>query len=161
LADNSTNLDSQNGGFTVFGRILSAINILQYFNSLSAPTNGIFNLNSSISTLPVNYDGTNEPTDANLFYCDFAFQTPPVDTTPPTVAITFPSPNAAFTNGGDLTVQGTAQDNVGLAEVFCVLTALAGPVEGEIQTNAALGTTNWSLDLGTNAPGIYQLTAYA
>jgi cyclophilin family peptidyl-prolyl cis-trans isomerase len=162
LADNSTNLDNQNGGFTVFGRILSGTNILQYFNTLSAPSNGIFDLESSISSLPVNCDGTNEPTDANLFYCDFAFQTPPpVDTSAPTVAITFPAPNASFTNGGDLTVLGTAQDNVGLAEVFCVLTALAGPNDGDIQTNAALGTTNWSLDMGTNAPGIYQLTAYA
>ena len=44
LADNSTNLDNQNGGFTVFGRILSGTNILQYFNTLSAPSNGIFDL---------------------------------------------------------------------------------------------------------------------
>jgi hypothetical protein len=35
------------------------------------------------------------------------------------------------------------------------------PVCALIQINAALGTTNWSLDLGTNAPGIYQLIAYA
>jgi peptidyl-prolyl cis-trans isomerase A (cyclophilin A) len=166
LADNSTNLDTQNGGFTVFGRILSGTNILQYFNTLSAPSNGIFDLSSSISNLPVNYDGTNEPTDANLFYCDFAFQTPPpVDTTPPTVSITFPVPNAAFTNGSPLTVTGTASDNVGLAEVFCVLTSLTGAYDGESQTNAALGTTNWSLDLvsqlGTIEPGVYQLTAFA
>jgi cyclophilin family peptidyl-prolyl cis-trans isomerase len=162
LADNSTNLDAQNGGFTVFGRILSGSNILQYFNTLSAPSNGIFDLSSSIPTLPVNYDGTNEPTDANLFYCDFTFQTPPpVDTTPPTVAIAFPTPNAVFTNGGDLTVRGTAHDNVGLAEVFCVLTTLTGVNDGASQTNAALGTIGWSLDLGTNAPGVYQLTAYA
>ncbi len=40
LADNSANLDNQNGGFTVFGRILSGTNILQYFNTLSAPSNG-------------------------------------------------------------------------------------------------------------------------
>jgi len=165
LADNSSNLDSQE--FTVFGRILSGSNmsgsnILQYFNTLSAPTNGIFDLDSSISTLPVNYDSTNEPTDANLFYCDFAFQEPPpVDTIPPTVAITFPAPNAVFTNGSDLTVQGMAQDNVGLAEVFCVLTSLAGANDGESETNAALGTTHWSVDLGTNEPGVYQLTAYA
>jgi len=37
LADNSTNLDFQNGGFTVFGRILDGTNVLQYFNGL---TNG-------------------------------------------------------------------------------------------------------------------------
>jgi cyclophilin family peptidyl-prolyl cis-trans isomerase len=160
LVDNSVSLDAQD--FTVFGRILSGANTLQYFNTLNAPTNGIFDLNSTIPTLPVNYDGTNQPTDANLFYCDFAFQTPPpVDTTPPTVAITFPAPDAALTNSGNLTVIGTASDNVGVAEVYCVITALAGVDEGESQTNAALGTTNWSLGLGPNVPGIYQLTAFA
>jgi cyclophilin family peptidyl-prolyl cis-trans isomerase len=167
LADNSTNLDNQNGGFTVFGRILSGTNILQYFNTLSAPSNGIFDLQSSIPTLPVNYDGTNSPTDANLFYCDFALTNPPVDTTPPTVSITFPAANAALTNFSPLTVTGTASESVtasnnfGLAEVFCVLTALAGVNDGEVQTNAAVGTTNWSLDLGTNEPGVYRLTAFA
>jgi cyclophilin family peptidyl-prolyl cis-trans isomerase/methionine-rich copper-binding protein CopC len=166
LADNSTNLDSQNGGFTVFGRILSGSNVLQYFNTLSAPSNGIFDLNGNISTLPVNYDGTNPPTDANLFYCDFEFLTPPlVDTTPPTVAIAFPAPDAALTNGSPLTVLGTAHDNIGLAEVFCVLTSLTGSYGDASQTNAALGTANWSLNLvnllGTIAPGIYRLTAFA
>ena len=162
LADNSTNLDNQNGGFTVFGRILSGSNVLQYFNTLSAPTNGIFDLDTGIPTLPVNYDGTNQPNNASLFYCDFQFQSPPpVDTNPPTVSITFPAPNAAFTNGSDLTVMGTALDNVGLAEVFCVLTSITGASSNTSQTNAAAGTTNWSLDLGTNAPGVYQLTAYA
>jgi cyclophilin family peptidyl-prolyl cis-trans isomerase len=166
LADNSASLDSQD--FTVFGRILSGTNILQYFNTLSAPSNGIYDGFSSAPTLPVNYDSTNYPTDASLFYCDFAFKNPPpVDTTRPTVSITFPAPNAALTNGSPLTVTGTASANVtasnnfGLAEVFCVLTSLAGVNDGEIQTNAALGTTNWSLDFGTNEPGVYQLTAFA
>jgi cyclophilin family peptidyl-prolyl cis-trans isomerase len=162
LADNSTNLDNQNGGFTVFGRILSGTNLLQYFNTLSAPSNGIFDLQSSIPTLPVNYNGVNEPTDANLFYCDFAFLfPPPLDTNPPTVSIILPTPNEAFTNGGDLTVLGTAEDDVGLAEVFCVLTPLTGDYMGDSQTNAAVGAAEWSLDLGTNAAGVYQLTAYA
>jgi cyclophilin family peptidyl-prolyl cis-trans isomerase len=164
LADNSASLDPQD--FTVFGRILygtnSGSNILQYFNALSAPTNGIYDGFSSVPTLPVNYDGTGQPADANFFYCDFAFRSPlPVDTTPPTVSITYPPPNAVFTNAGDLTVQGKAQDNIGLAEVFCVLTSLAGVNEGESQTNAAIGTTNWSLNFGTNEPGVYRLTAYA
>jgi cyclophilin family peptidyl-prolyl cis-trans isomerase len=165
LVDNSTNLDSQD--FTVFGRILygtnSGSNILQYFNTLSAPSNGIYDGFSSVPTLPVDYDGTNAPTDANFFYCDFAFPTPPpVITNSPTVSISFPAPNAVFTNGGDLTVTGTASDSVGgLAEVFCVLTTLAGANDGASQTNAAVGTTDWSLDLGTNDPGVYELTAYA
>ena len=169
LADNSSYLDTNNGGFTVFGRIISGTNvlqngtnILQYFNTLSAPSNGISVYFPNATNLPVNYDGTNEPNDANFFYCDFAFQTtPPVDTTPPTVSIAFPAPNAALSNAGPLTVLGTAWDDVGLAEVFCVLTPLTGASAGQSQTNAAQGTTNWSLDLGTIEPGVYQLTAVA
>ncbi len=166
LADNSTNLDTQNGGFTVFGRVISGTNVLPYFNTLSAPSNGIYDLGQTIPTLPVNYDGTNVPTDANLFFCDFQFITPPpVDTTPPIVSITSPSPDASMTNGSPLTVTGTASDNVGLAEVFCILTSTTGAYGDESQTNAALGTTNWSLDLvsqlGTIEPGIYKLTAYS
>ena len=164
LVDNSASLDSQD--FTVFGRILygtnSGSNVLEYFNALSAPSNGIYSSFSVVPNLPVNYDGTNSPTDANFFFCDFAFLSPPpVDTNPPTVSLAFPLPGAVFTNGGDLTVRGTAADNIGLAEVYCVLTSLAGLSEGAVQTKAAIGTTNWWLDLGTNEPGVYQLTAYA
>jgi len=169
LVDNSATLDSQD--FTVFGRILygtnAGSNVLQYFNTLSAPTNGIYDYSSnslSIATLPVNYNGTNAPTDANLFYCGFLFvspTSPPVDTTPPTVSITFPAPDTFFTNFGTLTVQGTAEDNVGLAEVFCVLTASTGANGGLPQTNIALGAANWSLSLPALEPGVYQLTAYA
>jgi cyclophilin family peptidyl-prolyl cis-trans isomerase len=161
LADNSSNLDNQDGGFTVFGRILSGTNILQYFNTLSAPSNGISDYFSDLTNLPVNFDGTNEPENTNLFYCDFTFSNaPPVDTNPPTVSITFPAPGAAMTNGISLTAQGTARDNIAVAEVFCVLTTL-NTNGGGSQTNAALGTTNWSLDLGTLQPGIYKLTSYA
>jgi cyclophilin family peptidyl-prolyl cis-trans isomerase len=165
LADNSASLDSQD--FTVFGRILggtnSGSNVLQYFNSLSAPSNGLYDDTTyGLPTLPVNYDGTNAPTNASLFYCDFAFPTPPLlETNVPAVSITYPAPDAVFTNATNLTVAGTASDPVGLAEVYCVLTTLAGAGEGESLTNAALGTTNWSLALSTNGPGVYQVTAYA
>jgi len=169
LADNSTNLDNQNGGFTVFGRILygtnAGSNVLQYFNTLSGPNQGIYTGFENAPTLPVNYDGTTGPSDAQLFYCDFTFISPtnaPILTNTPMVAVTYPAPNAVFTNGGDLTVTGTASvTNGGLAEVFCILTPLTGPSTNTIQTNVAIGTTNWTLDLGTNQPGIYQLTAYA
>jgi cyclophilin family peptidyl-prolyl cis-trans isomerase len=160
--DNSADLDSQD--FTVFGRILTGTNILEYFNTLSAPSGGIYSGFSDVPTLPVNYDGTNEPNDANFFYCDFAFPNgaPPVVTNPPTVAITFPTPDDALTNSGNVTITGTASDNFGgIAEVYCVFSALSGLVAGNSETNAALGTTNWYFDVGTNPPGAYQLTAYA
>ncbi len=162
LADNSANLDNQNGGFTVFGRILSGADILQYFDTLSAPANGIYDLNPDVSTLPVNYDSTNGPSDVNLFYCDFAFQTPPpVDTAPPRVAITSPAANSAVLAGTSVEVAGVASDNVGLAEVYFIASAITGFYEGQSQTNAATGTTNWSYDLGSLPPGIYELTAFS
>jgi cyclophilin family peptidyl-prolyl cis-trans isomerase len=36
LADNSANLDNQNGGFTVFARVLRGTNVLERFNDVSA-----------------------------------------------------------------------------------------------------------------------------
>src|ERR1041385_8334799 len=35
LADNSANLDNQNGGFTVFGHLLRGTNVLNAFNAIS------------------------------------------------------------------------------------------------------------------------------
>jgi cyclophilin family peptidyl-prolyl cis-trans isomerase len=166
-ADNSASLDAQD--FVVFGRILTGSNVLQWFNTLSAPSNGVFPLQFSIPTLPVDYFGTNYPSNANLFFCDFAFVTPdgaptapPVDTTPPTVSITYPTQaEATLANGTPLTVTGAASDNVGLADVFCVLTPMTGLYANQSYTNAAIGVTNWSLALGTLEPGTYQLMAYA
>jgi hypothetical protein len=114
-----------------------------------------------IPTLPVNYDGTNEPTDANLFYCDFAFHNSAAGGYQPADGFDYlSSAERGFTNGGDLTVHrnGVGQCRIGRG-VLC-FDSLTGQW-GESQTNAALGTTNWSLDLGTNAPGVYQLTAFA
>jgi cyclophilin family peptidyl-prolyl cis-trans isomerase len=48
LADNSANLDNQNGGFTVFGRVVAGTNVLNVFNGFTAaatqPTNRLANL---------------------------------------------------------------------------------------------------------------------
>jgi cyclophilin family peptidyl-prolyl cis-trans isomerase len=160
LDDNSANLDFQDGGFTVFGRILDAAgtNVLQYFNTVSddsgIATNGVLvdealqTTNLTVTTLPVNYSGTNAPANANLVFCDFQLPTnAPVDTNPPTVAITSPAPNAVLTNGNPI-IQGTASDDVGLAVVICVLIPQAAadgalPNGGLSITNYANGTTNW------------------
>ena len=69
LGDNSTQLDNDNGGFTVFGRILTGSNVLQVFKFL-AYTNGIIDLthyygtNSTTSlfaSMPVLYAGDRPP----------------------------------------------------------------------------------------------------
>jgi len=75
LADNSDILDSDNnGGFTVFGRVVSGINVLQAFNSMSM-SNGIVDLTqfygpgaSTFSTLPVRYSGHTAPHYNELIY---------------------------------------------------------------------------------------------
>ncbi len=48
LADNSANLDNQNGGFTVFGRVIAGTNVLNLFNTFAytatQTTNRLYNL---------------------------------------------------------------------------------------------------------------------
>jgi cyclophilin family peptidyl-prolyl cis-trans isomerase len=173
LADNSTNLDFQNGGFTVFGRILDGTNVLQYFNGLTNGngiiTNGEFSDDGSSITLPnlpVNYPGTNAPANANLVFCTFQLTNPPGATNLPAVSITSPTTNALWSNSVPLTIQGTAIDtnDIGLAWVRCDLIPLAAadgtlPNGGVSLTNFVLGATNWNLGFGIVAPGMYKLGA--
>jgi cyclophilin family peptidyl-prolyl cis-trans isomerase len=52
LANNSAILDDQNGGFTVFGKVLKGTNVLNRFNFPSAPTNHILiNPNNALPRL--------------------------------------------------------------------------------------------------------------
>jgi cyclophilin family peptidyl-prolyl cis-trans isomerase len=150
LADNSSNLDNQNGGFTVFGRVLSGSNVLQYFNTLSKPDGGIFDsttvsTNQALANLPVNEESRNIPANTNLFFADFQVLTAlRPDTNPPTVQVTYPTNGQTVTNA-DVVLQGTAHDDVSLARVV---------VRNPIFLNAD-GTTNWTADLGALAPGTY------
>lgn len=70
LADNSSNLDNQNGGFTVFGKLVgpadqAALNQLTDTSSGSTVTvKDESSTNSAFNTIPlVNYSGSNFPTD--------------------------------------------------------------------------------------------------
>jgi cyclophilin family peptidyl-prolyl cis-trans isomerase len=167
LADNSTNLDRQNGGFTVFGRILSGTNILDYFNTFSTATildrvdtsgtNGIFNSGQApLTALPVNYHGVITPGDSNFFYVDFTFLAAPVlNTNPPTIAVEYPAAGASVTNA-DVTITGTAADDVGVARVVCGISA-PGYEGGSLNSLDATGTTQWSADFGNLPPGTYTL----
>ena len=68
LADNSANLDNQNGGFTVFGRVIKGTNVLTQFNSRSM-WNGIVNLDDGLfSALPVTFSGMIWPHYNELIY---------------------------------------------------------------------------------------------
>ena len=74
LADNSADLDDQNGGFTVFGRVVRGTNALNAINTLSR-SNGIVDLRwwfgeqaAVFSDLPVLYNGLAYPRYADLTY---------------------------------------------------------------------------------------------
>jgi cyclophilin family peptidyl-prolyl cis-trans isomerase len=70
LANNATNLGNQNGGFTVFGRVLGPTNALQVFNRLALNA-GILKLdNSTFSAVPVLYAGSAYPRYVDLVYVD-------------------------------------------------------------------------------------------
>jgi cyclophilin family peptidyl-prolyl cis-trans isomerase len=181
LADNATganNLDTTNNGpFTVFGRIISGTNVLQYFNTLTngggMVTNGqiVFDgggMTNPLANLPVNYIGTYAPADSNLIYCSFQLASPPGATNLPTVSITSPAADAVLNDSFSLTIQGAAIDtnDIGLAWVRCDLIPLPAtngtlPNGGVSLTNYVLGSTNWSLNFGTVAPGMYELGAQA
>src|SRR5438876_6253025 len=78
LGDNSANLDNQNGGFTVFGRLVRGTNVLNIFNTVSQG-NGVVDLRkfygtngltSLFSDLPVRYLGQSPPDFNDLIYVD-------------------------------------------------------------------------------------------
>jgi cyclophilin family peptidyl-prolyl cis-trans isomerase len=67
LADNSANLDNQNGGFTVFGRVIKGTTVLEQFNIRSMCV-GLVNLGGTLSELPVVYAGCAWPQYQHLIY---------------------------------------------------------------------------------------------
>ena len=76
LADNSANLDNQNGGFTVFGRVIGGTNVLEALNA-SSLNNGVVDLRqyygtntttSLMSDLPVTYAAAHAPHYNELIY---------------------------------------------------------------------------------------------
>jgi cyclophilin family peptidyl-prolyl cis-trans isomerase len=78
LADNSANLDNQNGGFTVFGHVVRGTNVLNAFNTRSKPGGGIVDLTAFyqgadlFTDLPVTYLGNVKPRYSDLIYMDIS-----------------------------------------------------------------------------------------
>ncbi|HEY3914111.1 MAG TPA: peptidylprolyl isomerase, partial [Verrucomicrobiae bacterium] len=170
LADNSTNLDNQNGGFTVFGRILSGTNVLNYFNTFSqstitdridtVDTNGIFDT-GVLTDLPVDYHGLVYPGNSNLFYVDFNFLTSAsVETNAPIVSVTYPPSDTTVTNA-DIIVTGTAADAIGVARVVVQDFTGASANNTAPRAPTVIGTTNWYFDTGVLPPDTYILEMVA
>ncbi|MCX8155572.1 MAG: peptidylprolyl isomerase [Verrucomicrobiae bacterium] len=68
LGDNSANLDNQNGGFTVFGRVVRGAAVLERFNDVSATHSlWLLNLGAPLDELPVL---SSTPGYEDLVYCE-------------------------------------------------------------------------------------------
>lgn len=161
LNDNSANLDNQNGGFTVFGRVLASTNsnegtnVLQHFNTLATGA-GIVNLTTFpvFSELPVSYtNSTRTPAYRELYQTRVYVlgETNAPGTNAPSISIAAPSPDARFTNQTVL-ITGTAEDDRGVARV------LYRHQGGESQV--AAGTNAWQVGLRPS-PGFNTVTVEA
>ncbi|MBI3849377.1 MAG: peptidylprolyl isomerase [Verrucomicrobia bacterium] len=145
LANNSSILDGQNGGFTVFGRVIGDTNVLNLFNPPRALTNGVVDMSwfytnqfgQTFRELPVNYSGATAPRYIDLFTVQITSTNAP-DVLPPVVSITSPGSNARLTTN-TVTATGKASDNIGVQLVTYRLNSNT--------TMVATGTTNWSADL--------------
>jgi cyclophilin family peptidyl-prolyl cis-trans isomerase len=139
LGDNSrgtgvTNLNTLNGGYTVFGKVTGGFEILQFFNGRSVD-NGIRDMNSAtyrtfcsavfmnpdgglgypFGALPVSFTGIGCPNYSDLFNVELIIISAR-DVLPPKLTIDSPAENAKLTNS-NVTVRGTVSDNVGVATV--------------------------------------------
>jgi len=144
LGNNSTNLDNFDGGFTVFGRVVTNPHVLDYFNHPS-PTLNILHLGGYYADLPVATASRpcttlgNCPRSLDLYHMKISIHPPPSGK-PPTVTLTYPTPNVTVTSN-PLTVTGTAAGELPISSIFYSL-GLLYTVEPNLFTNAP-GGTNW------------------
>jgi cyclophilin family peptidyl-prolyl cis-trans isomerase len=89
LADNSANLDAQNGGFTVFGHVIAGMDVLELFNSSFNSTTGGWGVYNASGTLGGNF--TELPLLANFLNTANFIYTPVTILSTPDIALKGPS----------------------------------------------------------------------
>ena len=148
LNDNSTNLNVQNGGFTVFGRVLMSTNegtnVLKHFNTLTR-TRDILDLGRLLGTnyavfsdLPADTTETNRvPRYDQLYHVSISLlnRANVSGSGPPNIQLLSPASGARYTNG-PIALTGTASDDAGIGRI--VYRVGNGPLQ------IASGTTNWT-----------------
>ncbi len=96
LGNNASNLDAQNGGFTVFGRVINGLNVMDQIAALQT-----YNRGGALTDVPLRNVGTNEPVNPSD-YVGFNISTIPE------LTYTVTSSNATLVNptlnGTDLTL---------------------------------------------------------
>jgi cyclophilin family peptidyl-prolyl cis-trans isomerase len=161
LGNNSPNLDTNSGGYVVFGRATNGLEVLDYFNSLSdsniinmtnasyqAVCNPIFNTTAEaagyfFTELPVFSKPFACPRYFDLFTVEAIMLSGP-DVLPPKVAVKTPKKFATLTNE-NITLTGTASDNFSLAMVQVTV--------GDISVSTTNNFNPWSLTLTNLPPG--------
>lgn len=161
LVNNAPNLDTNSGGYVVFGRATNGVEVLDYFNSLSNAN--ILNMTSAVhratcspvhispddvfdypfTELPVFGLPFSCPRYADLFSVQAIMLSGP-DVLPPKLTIKTPKKFATLTND-NITLTGTASDNFTLASVRVSV--------GDISVSTTNNLSSWSLTLTNLPPG--------
>jgi cyclophilin family peptidyl-prolyl cis-trans isomerase len=161
LTNNAATLDPQR--YTVFGRITTGSNILDWFNTFSEG-NGIVNMTNStflsagcvvplftplgvqfsLTALPVAPTSGTCPRYVDLLHVE-VIMLGARDVLPPTLTVSAPKANLKLTNANVL-VNGTSSDNAAVAQVLVGL-------NGDAPVVAATNGSAWSFTLTNVPPG--------
>jgi len=170
LGDNSPTLDTNDGGFTVFGRVInsydprSGTNLLNYFSTFTQ-TQGlafvfISDFLETMSEVAVSVERPQVLVPDLFTIRSSVIQGVTMrDQTSPLATViepgTLPPPAVVRTTNAMLRFSGTASDNQGLSRVL---------IDGPSGRSVADGTTNWSLEVplrpGTNDLVVRSLDAF-
>ena len=162
LANNSPNLDTNSGGYVVFGKATNGLAVLDYFNSLSVSNNIVNMTNASYQAVCYPILNTTEdafgypfaelpvfglpftcPRYVDLFTVQ-AIRLSGPDVLPPKLTVRTPRKFATLTND-NITLTGTASDNFTLAMVRATV--------GDISVSTTNFLSAWSLTLTNLPPG--------